>query len=167
VVLIGTTHQIPIVTSNEIQHNHDENCEFDTTHKHEEVIQAPEGAINQEPLQNDVTPSAGVSNRGRVRRMSRAMQESVSQQSFYGTRSMHYMGNRAEALDLMTEEQYIRDHDHHLSLQEQMCHPVAFHTEMMGDNMYFHQAIQRPDASEFVKAVVKEINGQLRTRGGN
>jgi len=56
------------------------------------------------------------------------------------------------------EEQYIRDHEEHLRLQERMRHPIAFHAEMMGDIM---QALQQPDAGEFVKAVVKEINGHI------
>jgi hypothetical protein len=29
-----------------------------------------------------------------------------------------------------------------------MHHPIAFHAEMMGDIMYFHQALQQPDAGE-------------------
>jgi hypothetical protein len=28
--------------------------------------------------------------------------------------------------------------------------------------MYFHQAMQQDDASEFVKAVVKEVNGHIK-----
>ena len=42
-----------------------------------------------------------------------------------------------------------------------MGNPVAFHAEMMGDIMYLHQALQQDDASEFVKAVVQEINGHV------
>ena len=42
-----------------------------------------------------------------------------------------------------------------------MCHPIAFHAEMMGDLMYFHQALQQPDAEEFVKALMKEVNGYI------
>ena len=34
----------------------------------------------------------------------------------------------------------------------------AFWTEIMGDIMYFHQALKHPDASNFVQAVVKEVN---------
>ena len=30
--------------------------------------------------------------------------------------------------------------------------------------MYFHQAMQQPDAGEFVKAVIKEINGLIDKR---
>jgi hypothetical protein len=75
---------------------------------------------------------------------------------------MHYMGSRAEASDLENaEKQYIRDHEEHLSLQERMRHPIAFHAEMMGDIMYFHQALQQPDAGEFIEAVVKKINGHI------
>jgi len=32
---------------------------------------------------------------------------------------------------------------------------------MIGDIMYFHQAMQQPNAGEFVKAVIKEINGHI------
>eukprot|EP00970_Alexandrium_tamarense_P016063 scaffold6008_cov76-Alexandrium_tamarense.AAC.1 len=31
----------------------------------------------------------------------------------------------------------------------------------MGDIMYFHQAMKQPDSEEFVKAVVKEVNGHI------
>ena len=75
---------------------------------------------------------------------------------------MHYMGNRATlSITEEAEEQYILEHENHLILQERMRHPIAFHAEMMGDIMYFHQALQQPDAGEFVKAVIKEINGHI------
>ncbi len=32
-------------------------------------------------------------------------------------------------------------HDHHLDLQELMQNPIAFHTEMRGDIMYYNQAL--------------------------
>ena len=35
---------------------------------------------------------------------------------------------------------------------------------MMGDIMYFHQAIRQPDAGDFVKAVVKEVEGHVRDK---
>jgi hypothetical protein len=38
----------------------------------------------------------------------------------------------------------------------------VFHAEMMGDNMYFHQAIKHPDTREFVKAVVKEVEVNVK-----
>jgi hypothetical protein len=72
------------------------------------------------------------------------------------------MGNRAVLSDLEEAEiMYAKEHENHLSLQERMRHPIAFHAEMMGDIMYFHQAMQQPDAGEFVKAVIKEINGHI------
>ena len=37
-------------------------------------------------------------------------------------------------------------HDNHLDLQECMSNLVAFNAEMMGDIMYFRQAIKQPDA---------------------
>ena len=39
-----------------------------------------------------------------------------------------------------------------------MCNPIAFHAEMMGDIMCFHWALKQPDASNFVQAVLKEVN---------
>ena len=52
-------------------------------------------------------------------------------------------------------------HDSHLELQEQMRNPIAFHAEMMGDIMYLHQALKQKDASQFVDAVITEINGHV------
>ncbi len=52
-------------------------------------------------------------------------------------------------------------HDAHLGLQERMRNPIAFHAEMMGDIMYYHQALKQPDASQFVDAIIKEINGHV------
>jgi hypothetical protein len=51
--------------------------------------------------------------------------------------------------------------DAHLQLQEQMRKPTAFHAEMMGDIMYLQQALQQPNKKEFVKAVIKEVNGHV------
>ena len=39
---------------------------------------------------------------------------------------------------------------------------VAFNAEMMGDVMYFHQVIKQPNAWEFVKAIVKEVEAHIR-----
>lgn len=36
-------------------------------------------------------------------------------------------------------------HDSYLELQERMRNSIVFHPEMMGDIMYFHQAIRQPD----------------------
>ncbi len=130
-----------------------------------DLMSVSEGAVAiPEASNQDSTPapSAGISSRGRARRMSRAMQDSVSQRLFYGNRGMHYMANKAVLNDPMEAEiQCIKEHEEHLSLQERMRHPIAFHAEMMGDIMYFHQALQQPDAGEFVKALIKEVNGHI------
>jgi hypothetical protein len=42
-----------------------------------------------------------------------------------------------------------------------MQNPIAFHAEMMGDIMYYHQALQQPDAKQCADAVVKEVNGHV------
>ncbi len=55
-------------------------------------------------------------------------------------------------------------HDAHLSLQDCMSNPIAFHTEMMGDIMYLNEALGQPDAAHFVKAVITEINGYVNNK---
>jgi hypothetical protein len=35
-----------------------------------------------------------------------------------------------------------------------MQNPIAFHTKMMGDIMYYNQALQQPEAKQFAKAIV-------------
>jgi hypothetical protein len=89
--------------------------------------------------------------------MSRKMADSVSQREFFGNSQMHYMGSQA-ALEGTEEDLF---HDTHLKLQERMSNPVAFHAEMMGDIIYLHQALKQRDASQFVDAVVREINGHV------
>ncbi len=48
-------------------------------------------------------------------------------------------------------------HNHYLNLQECMQHPIAFHAAMMGDIMYYNQALSQLDAKQFTNAVVKEV----------
>ncbi len=35
---------------------------------------------------------------------------------------------------------------------------------MFGDIMFFHQALQQPDAGDFVKALAKEVNGHIENK---
>ena len=93
--------------------------------------------------------------------MTRAMADSVSQQGFYGQSKMHYMAAKAVITGQTDEDQ---EHDEHLALQERMRHPIAFHAEMMGDVMYLQQALRQPDASQFVDAVISEVNGHVTNK---
>jgi hypothetical protein len=70
---------------------------------------------------------------------------------------MHYMASQATTGN--TDEDLF--HKTHLQLQEQMRNPIVFHAEMMGDIMYLQQALKRPDAKEFVQAVIKKVNGHV------
>jgi hypothetical protein len=36
--------------------------------------------------------------------------------------------------------------------------PIAFHIKMMCDIMFLQQALRKPDAKEFVHAVIKEVD---------
>jgi hypothetical protein len=83
-----------------------------------------------------------------------ACQERNQQLTFCGVNA-HFQNGIAERAihDLF--------HDAHLKLRECMRNPIAFHAEMMGDIMYYHQSLKQPDASQFVDAIIKEINGHV------
>jgi hypothetical protein len=120
-----------------------------------QVSQEKEGALHKNP-----PVSAGTSLHGQPRKMSRKMADSVSQQDFYGNAHMHYIASQP----LMGETPEDLFHDLHLELQERMRNPIVFHAEMMGDIMYLHQALKQKDASQFVDAVVREINGHVENK---
>ena len=105
--------------------------------------------------------SGGVSARGRRRTLSHRMAQSIEQRDFYGERDMHYMASCAVAPTTSNHDAF---HDWHLDLQDRMRHPIAFHAEMMGDIMYLNQALKQHDADEFVKAVVKEVDGHIKAK---
>ena len=42
-----------------------------------------------------------------------------------------------------------------------MSQPVAYTSKDVGNIMYYHEAVNQPDAIEFVKAIIKEINGHV------
>ena len=90
------------------------------------------------------------------------MAKSTSQRDFYGTSGMLYMANLSTtAFDETPEDLF---HDYHLDLQERMQNPIVFHAEMMGDIMYYYQALQQPDAKQFANAIVKEVNGHVNNK---
>ena len=91
--------------------------------------------------------------------MSQRMAESMSQRGFFGNTGMHYMAHQSTAPRDETPEDLF--HDQHLALQERMQNTDAFHANMMGDIMYYHQALQQPDAKQFADAVIKEVNGHV------
>jgi hypothetical protein len=142
--------------------------------------------INDAPTQEDVEVSegasvptdtnwqyghTGVSRSGRVRRATRKLHETRQNQDFHKKDTSYFESShsymQAFHATMSCEEAemvYAREHDFHLDLQERMRHPIAFHAEMMGDIMYYHQALQQPDADEFVKAIVSEVNGHIKSK---
>ena len=104
-----------------------------------------------------VDPPVTTSSRGRIRRPTQRLMESTQQRDIHGKKG-YYVSSSAQVL---TPDQA---HDQHLDLQERMRHPIAFHAEMMGDTMYYHQAMKQSDAAEFEKAVVKEVNGHVENK---
>ena len=119
-----------------------------------EGAEGAEGALQVQP-----TVTAGTSRSGRIRTMSQRMAESTSQRSFFGNTGMHYMAHQTTTSFDETPEDLF--HDRHLELQERLRNPIAFHSKMMGDVMYYHQALQQPDAKQFANAVIKEVNGHV------
>ena len=128
-------------------------CNSCTSQAHHQA----EGVTTIEPA---VTPSTSRS--GRVRTTSRKIATSTSQLGFYGTSGMHYMANPSTTAFHETPEDLF--HNYHLDLQERMQNPIAFHAEMMGDIMYYDQALQQPDAKQFANAIVKEVNGHVNNK---
>ena len=52
-------------------------------------------------------------------------------------------------------------HTENLSLQDQMCHPVAFLSKTCGDVMYFAKAMYQSDGRQFVDAIINKVNGHM------
>ena len=66
---------------------------------------------------------------------------------------------KSEFVTTAFQSTFETDHDRDMAIQERIMNPIVFHSEMNGDTMYFHQAINQDDSADFVEAVVKEING--------
>lgn len=156
---ISTPIQTPKVTFEEptsIQTSDQDNeFTFDPTDSYQgpatEAQQLPPIITTEPPPAPDTTPiSAGTSSRGRPQKMSRAMQDSVAQNKFFGTKGMHMA---AQALAVY-EDPYLNEddfHDWYLNLQDCMNDQISFYAEMMDDILYLHQVLCQPDAVEFVK----------------
>jgi hypothetical protein len=85
------------------------------------------GASNQNEGVTSIgtTVTAGTSQHGRVRKLSRRMAESIAQ-------VIHNLAHQSTLSE--TDEDLF--HDAHLELQERMQNPIAFYAEMMGDILY-------------------------------
>ena len=52
-------------------------------------------------------------------------------------------------------------HHSYLWMEEQMRQPLTFIADQAGDVMYYHQAMNQPNAWEFVQVFAKEVNGHV------
>ena len=123
---------------------------------------APEG--EQQPVKivpeiKEVAPgNTMVSSRERTRKISQRMRESIVQ----CLTSPSIMGFEA-----VVEQQldnffpFEVSHDWFLQEEENMSQPVAYTSKDISAIMYYHEAVNQPDAIEFVKAIIKEINGHV------
>ncbi|KAL7475459.1 hypothetical protein ACHAW6_001371, partial [Cyclotella cf. meneghiniana] len=107
-----------------------------------------------------VPTTAGISSCERFRKHLKAMPASMSQRELFGDKGMYYLAFEA-VFD------YAQSHDDHLALQERMCHPVAFHADMMDNITQFLQALKQPNAPQFIQAVICETTDTSKiTIGG-
>ena len=142
---------------------YEEEGETMSSHFPSSSFSTPSGSSAESPVvipHSHETSQTATSLRGsRVRRPTAKLSESSNMRHFHGKRG-YYTANSAQSVqsDPLELEQ---SHDAHLELQERMRHPIAFHAEMQGDTMYYHQAMRQADSKEFVKAIVKEVNGHV------
>jgi hypothetical protein len=106
----GSNDEFAVTWDKEIDSNQDP--QVTTSQQDAQASQEAEGAS---PTTS--TATAGTSQRGQARTMSRKMADSVSQQDFYGNANMHYMALQP----LMGETDEDLFHDAHLELQECPC----------------------------------------------
>ena len=76
--------------------------------------------------------------------------ESTEQRKLHGQQGYYF--SDSTKLNNNTLDQA---HDEHLELQKSLRHPIAFHNEMMGNIMYYHQAMNQDNMDDFVKSIVK------------
>ena len=99
------------------------------------------------------TPQVGTTSNSSTERnhkMSATMQQSISQQNFFG--QSYYMSSLSNfAKDLAPNvDDDGSGHDAELQLVDKMHNPIAFHVEMIRNIIYFYQALKQPDVSSFV-----------------
>ena len=123
---------------------------------------APEG--EQEPVatmqieKEIASVSIMVSSRGRTRTVSFQMRESMAQ----GLTSPSILGCEAVVKQQLDENfPFALSHNSFLQEEENMTQPVAYASKDISNIMFYHEAINQPDAIKFAKAIIKEINGHV------
>ena len=91
---IGTSSTLPGLNSVLLCQDSPLEDEFDSGNVFQDSMQDLEGAHDESnPEDEIILPNAGTSSRGRIRKLSHIMQDSISQCDFYGSHGMHCMGN--------------------------------------------------------------------------
>ena len=112
-------------------------------------------------------PSMGTSRYGRSRTMSRKLVEGM-ETGQVNPGMLSYLAEEEPEDDdwdddyCASQSTYETEHDEFLKMEERMRNPIAFSAEMMGDIMYFHQAMRQQDSDRFVDALVKEVNAHVK-----
>ena len=55
-------------------------------------------------------------------------------------------------------------HNHYIEVEDELRQLLAYLGEEVGDVIYYHQCIKQPNAPEFVKVFIKEINGYVHNK---
>jgi hypothetical protein len=101
----------------------------------------PPDPAPQVPIQEPI----GISTRGRRRKPSRRLRESMDQGFTITSYSTYY--------DALHEDDY--------SIQDAMMDPIAFKASSDPDTMHYHEAMAAPDRAQFLEAIVKEVNAHI------
>jgi hypothetical protein len=75
-----------------------------------------------------------------------------------------WMQESLEQRNITFQAYYEAMHEDDSLLQNEMMNPIAFLSHANKDTMSFHEAMQAPDADEFIKAVVKEVNDHIESK---
>jgi hypothetical protein len=74
------------------------------------------------------------------------------------------MQESLEQQNIAFQAYYKAMHEDDYLLRNEMMNPIAFLSHANKDTMYFHEAMQAPDADKFIKAVVKEVNDHIECK---
>jgi hypothetical protein len=127
----------------------------DNSSPHEQVSQEQDDiatgtqVFHEQPTEQSTPssePQPNLSRYGRIHKHTKRMQESLEQRN------------------IAFQAYYEAMHEDDYSLQNETMNPIVFVSHANKDTMYFHEAMQAPDADEFIKAVVKEVNDHIERK---
>ena len=144
-VIPRTTTQAPVEQPTNADDSYQDGQEADEEDLPEQIPR-PDDEAPDEASQHDATRTRS----GRPTRMTQRMRESLEQ--------------REQGLVAFAVYDFDYYHDLEYKTQDAMHDPISFMSAMTGDTMYYDQAIREPDAPEFIKSIVKEVNDHIEAK---